>query len=144
MVSVGKSTDSDRHLVLRSALWYICVWRWTHVYCWLIPVCGQRLPNPLCLASRWQRKCTNSTGTITMRASWSVSCGWLVVCVCLCSWVCRGALRGFRCQSGSRSVSALHTRLCFDWNGQQMDWSWTDRCCSCSTTTTVFKGIPYC
>lgn len=47
--------------------------------------------NPLCLASRWQRNLTNSTGTITMRASWSVFCGWQGVCVHPCSWVCHAA-----------------------------------------------------
>lgn len=54
-----------------------------------ILVCISCLINPLCLDSRWQRNRTNSTGTITMRATWSVSRGRRVV---LCWSVLMGVL----------------------------------------------------
>ncbi len=91
--------------------------------------------NPLCLASRWQRNRTNTTGTITMRANWSVSCGWRAVCVCLCSWVCCGSL-GFWCSSWSCSLSAVHTcLLSLKWTIDGGDLNWPQ-------LVELFKDLP--
>lgn len=94
--------------------------RLCQVVCVLWCVCNSCLLNPLCLASRWQRNRTNSTGTITMRASWSVSRGRRRVCVRLCSlgvsWRC------FRC----RPSSLVSNSPVSDWNGQKMRATWGD------------------